>query len=269
MKHLYSILLIALMLCSLSSYAYSNLSPYSYCGGNPVNYIDPTGCIIEGVTKEDVAMAVEDFRAMFPDEEFVNFRNLIMQSGKKQNGKSFALISADALSASFSGITLNEDQQALVDMVVNTINSSDVHKVEYLEATGNLSYSAEKVFAPLFDHPNLPLSTILNANGGFPVVFIENQGGGGLTVPIRNGTYSLIFKDSSFHLNGRTVTTEHEIIGHGRSLSVGRGDKNQHVDAIQTENLILRVMGIPYINTGAGHAPNGAFPDCSLLPGFR
>ncbi|MEZ3520116.1 MAG: hypothetical protein K1V78_01255 [Muribaculaceae bacterium] len=43
MKHLYSILLIALMLCSLSSYAYPNLSPYSYCGGNPVNYIDPTG----------------------------------------------------------------------------------------------------------------------------------------------------------------------------------------------------------------------------------
>ena len=90
-----------------------------------------------------------------------------------------------------------------------------------------------------------------------------------MTTPIKNGTYSLIFKDSSFHLNGRTVTTEHEIIGHGRSLSVGRGDKNQHVDAIQTENLILRVMGIPYINTDAGHAPNGACPDCSLLPGFR
>lgn len=58
-------------------------------------------------------------------------------------------------------------------------------------------------------------------------------------------------------------------MGHGRSLSVGRGDKNQHVDAIQTENLILRVMGIPYINTGADHAPNGAFPGCSLLPSFR
>lgn len=79
---------------------------------------------------------------------------------------------------------------------------------------------------------------------------------------------SLIFKDSSFHLNGRAVTAGHEIIGHGRSLAVGRGDLNQHMDAIQSENLILRVMGIPYINTGEKHAPNGAFPECSLLPGF-
>lgn len=262
-------LLLIVLLCSLSSYAYSHLSPYSYCGGDPVNCVDPTGCIIEGVTKKDAAMAVEDFRAMFPGDEFANFRNLIVQSGKKQNGKSFAPISADALSAAFSGITLNEDQQALVEMVVNTINSDDVHKVEYLEETGNLSYSAEKVFAPLFDHPALPTSTILNVNGGFPVVFINNRGGGGLTTPIKNGTYSLVFKNSSFHPNGRAVTTGHEILGHGRSLALGRGDLNQHVDAIQTENLILRVMGIPFINTGAKHAPNGAFPGCSLLPSYR
>lgn len=263
------LLVISLLLYPLSSFAYSHLSPYSYCGGNPVNFVDPTGCVIEGVTKKDAAMAVEDFRTMFPGDEFANFRNLIVQSGKKQNGKSFAPISSDALFAAFNGISLNEDQQALVDMVVNTINSNHIHKVEYLESNGNLSYTAEKVFAPLFDNPDLPTSTILNANGGFPVIFINNRGGGGLTTPIRNGTYSLIFKDSSFHLNGRAVTTGHEILGHGRSLSVGRGDKNQHVDAIQTENLILRVMGMPYINTGADHAPNGAFPGCSLLPSFR
>ena len=267
MKYIHLILIV--LLYPLSSLAYSHLSPYSYCGGDPVNCVDPTGCVIEGVTKKDAAMAVEDFRAMFPGEEFATFRNLIVRSGKKQNGKSFAPISAEALSAAFTGITLNEDQQALVEMVVNTINSDDIHKVEYLESTGNLSYSAEKIFAPLFDNPDLPTSTILNANGGFPVIFINNRGGGGLTTPISNGTYSLIFKDSSFHLNGRAVTTGHEIIGHGRSLSVGRGDQNQHVDAIQTENLILRVMGIPYINTGADHAPNGAFSGCSLLPGFR
>ena len=262
-------LILIALLYPLSSHAYSHLSPYSYCGGDPINCVDPTGCVIEGITKKDEAMAVEDFRAMFPGDEFTNFRNLIVQSGKKQNGKSFAPISSDAVSAAFNGISLTEDQQAFVEMVVNTINSNAIHKVEYLESTGNLSYSAEKVFAPLFDNPDLPTSTILNANGGFPVIFINNRGGGGLTTPINNGTYSLIFKDSSFHLNGRAVTTGHEIIGHGRSLSVGRGDQNQHVDAIQTENLILRIMGIPYINTGADHAPNGAFPGCSLLPCFR
>lgn len=266
---LYYLALIPLIFYPLKTYAYYPLSPYSYCNGNPTGCIDPTGCKIEGVTKKDAAIAVDDFRSIFPGYEFANFRNLIVQSGKNQDGRTFAYIPEDALAAALNGITLNEDQQALIEMVVNSINSKDIHKVEYLDATGNLSYSAEKVFAPLFDHPNLPISTILNANGGFPVVFIENRGGGGLTTPIKNGSYSLIFKDASFHLNGRPVTTGHEILGHGRSLVLGRGHANQHVDAIQTENLILRVMGIPYINTGADHAPNGAFPGCSLLPGFR
>ena len=130
----------------LSSLAYSHLSPY--CGGNPVNCVDPTGCVIEGVTKKDAAMAVEDFRAMFSGNEFVNFRNLIVQSGKKQKGKSFAPISAEALSAAFTGITLNEDQQALVEMVVNTINSDDVHMVEYRSSDGVLSSKGEKAFLP-------------------------------------------------------------------------------------------------------------------------
>ena len=144
-----NLLLILLLLYPFSSNAYSHLSPYSYCGGDPVNCVDPTGCIIEGVTKNDAAMAVEDFRAMFPGDEFANFRNLIVQSGKKQNGKSFAPISADALSAAFNGNTLSEDQQALVDMVVNTINSNDIHKVEYVSGTGVLSPQAEKSFHPL------------------------------------------------------------------------------------------------------------------------
>ncbi len=272
MKHFKIVIFVILMLvlCSPISSAFSHLSPYSYCGANPIKYKDPTGCIIEGVTKKDAAMAVKDFRAMFPGDIFANFRNLIVQLGKKQNGKLFAPISSAALSAAFHGSKLNVDQQALVEMAVNTINSNSIHKVEYLEATGNLSFSAEKVFTPLFG-TILPISSILNANGGFPVVIIKNQGGGGLTTPITNGSYSLIFKDESIHLNGRAVTTGHEIIGHGRSLSVGRGDLNQHVDAIQTENLILRVMGIPYINDGSNHGPlpNGAFPECSLLPSFR
>lgn len=102
------------LLYPLSSHAYPPLSPYSYCGGDPVNYTNPTGNEIKGVTKKDAAMAVEDFRAMFPGDEFENCRNLIVQSGKKQNDKSFAPISDDALSAAFAGITLNEDQQALV-----------------------------------------------------------------------------------------------------------------------------------------------------------
>ena len=246
------------------------MSPYAYCNGNPINFIDPTGREIKGVSKKDAAMAVEDIRAMFKGDEFAKFRNLIVQSGKKQNGKSIAPISNAALSEAFDGISLNEDQQALVDMVVNTINSSDVHKVEYIESNGLLSSSAESEFAPSF---NRDLVLALKAStGGFPVFMIERQGGGGLTKPTKSGSYSLIFKESIKHPNGRMVCTGHELIGHGRSLALGRGDISQHVDAIQTENLILRVMGINYINDGSRHgpdSPNGYFPEHSYLPSFR
>lgn len=269
MKYLH-LLLIAL-LYPLSSQAYSHLSPYSYCGGNPVNCIDPTGCVIEGVSQKDAAKAVEDFKTMFPGNEFGNFRNLIVQSGKKKNGKSFAPISKDALSSAFSGITLNEDQKALVDMVVNTINSNDVHKVEYIQGSGVLSNQAEDAFLPAFLNgdigPYMPL--ILERNGGLPVELIVNEGGGGVTTLTKNGSHSLIILNGE-HPNGRAVTTGHEIIGHGRSSATGLGNDQQHVQAIRTENLILRVMGIHFINTGINHGPERKIvPDPSLLPSFR
>lgn len=271
MKHiklLFSIIFILLL--SLSAKAYSHLSPYAYCSGNPANYIDPTGCIIEGVTKKDASMAVEDFRAMFPGDEFANFRNLIVQSGKKQNGKSFAPISTEALSTAFNGISLNEDQQALVDMVVNTINSNDVHTVEYRSSDGVLSNKGEKAFLPGYMEGGASehMSQILEGNGGLPLWLIMADGGSGATVHTKNGSHSVIVEDG-IHPTGRAVTTGHEILGHGRSWSAGFRENYQHVQPIRTENLILRVMGIPFINTGINHGPKTLVPQPSLLPIFR
>ena len=215
-------------------------------------------------------MAVEDFREIFSSEEFVNFRNLIVQSGQKQNGKSLAKISPDALSTAFSGITLNEDQQALVDMVVNTINSDDVHKVEYAQGKGVLSKQATEAFLPGFMlgkmAPYMPL--ILERNGGLPIYLIINEGGEGATTHTNNNSYSLIILGNR-HPNGRAVTTGHEIIGHGRSWATGLKHSYQHVQAIRTENLILRVMGIPFLNTGENHADRTPVLNPSLLPAFR
>lgn len=146
---------------------------------------DPTGCVIEGVTKKDAALAVEDFRAMFPGDEFANFRNLIVQSGKKQNGKLLAPISKDALSAALSGITLNDAQQALVEMVVNTINSDDVHKVEYLSPGKDMSRSSLNEFLPQLNLLGITLEMVANMPGGDskfvmalcgkPQLFLPNQ----------------------------------------------------------------------------------------------
>lgn len=41
MKYLHFILIA--LLYPLSGYAYSHLSPHSYCGGDPVNCVDPSG----------------------------------------------------------------------------------------------------------------------------------------------------------------------------------------------------------------------------------
>lgn len=263
-------LILIALLYPLSSLAYSHLSPYSYCGGDPVNCVDPTGCVIEGVTKKDAAMAVEDFRAMFPGEVFADFRNLIVQSGKKQNGESFAPISEDALSVAFTGITLNEDQQALVEMVVKTINSDDVHMVEYRSSDGVLSSKGEKAFLPGYMKGGISghMSQIMERNEGLPLWLIMTDGGSGATVHTKNGSHSVIVVDG-IHLNGRAVTTGHEILGHGRSWSVGYQENFQHVEPIRTENLILRVMGIPFINTGIDHGPKTLVPQPSLLPAFR
>lgn len=268
MKYLHLVLIA--LLYPLNCYAYSHLSPYSYCGGDPVNCVDPTGCVIEGVTKKDASMVVEDFRAMFPGEEFANFRNLIVQSGKKQNGKSLAPISADALSAAFSGITLNEDQQALVEMVVNTINSEDLHMVEFRNSDDVLSNKGEKAFLPgyMAGDASRHMSQILEHSGGLPLWLIMADGGSGATVHTGNGSHSVIVVDGD-HPTGRAVTTGHEILGHGRSWASGFRENYQHVEPIRTENLILRVMGIPFINTGIDHGPRTIVPQPSLLPIFR
>ena len=113
------------------------------------------------------------------------------------------------------------------------------------------------------------LLMIINVNGGLPCAILENQGGGGVTTPTSEGTYTVIFNNPSLHPNGRNVTTGHELFGHGRSTAVGKTEDEQHESAIQVENLILRVMNIPYINDGHDHGPQKVLPNATALPNFR
>lgn len=248
--------------------SYGNLSPYAYCSSNPIRYVDPSGCEIRGVSREDAAMAVQNIRAIFPGEDFEQFRNLIVQSGKNHNKSSLEKINNEALSTALNGLTLNEDQQAMIDIVVNTINSSSCHMIEYVNSDEVLSTAGANAVSPRLSF--LDIQKTMDKFHGIPAFIVESLGGGGITTPVSKGTYSIILMTPSLHTYGISVTTGHELFGHGRSLSLGRtSDVQQHIDAIQTENLILRMMGIQYINTGIDHGPRTIVPDPTALPAFR
>ena len=244
---------------------YPNTSPYAFCAANPIRYADPTGCKIEGVRKEDAANAVQDLRAMFVGDEFAAFRELIVQSGKKQNGKSLAPISQEALAKALDGANLNADQQALVEMTVNTINSDDKHVVEYRELSEKISSEGEMLLRPTLDADYLAYFAQFDSDG-LRMQTVYNVRGDGATIGKQRGSYSIINANAQY----RPAISAHEIIGHGRALSLGRYD-TQLEDAITTENLVYRTMGIPYINNGSSHQGSNGKPlkKCSSLPGFR
>lgn len=97
---------------------------------------------------------------------------------------------------------------------------------------------------------------------------IISTGGDGATIHKYNDSHSVIILNKEYP-HGRAATTGHEIFGHGRSWSAGYKESHQHEEAIRTENLILRVMDIPYVRDGHDHGDGTIIQQPSLLPAFR
>ena len=246
---------------------------YVYTLDNPVRLIDPDGRKLEGATKSDAAKMLEDINVVFKAEKFADFRKLISRSGKDATGKDFNKIDPVAYSNYIANNSeLSNDDKALMDILVNSINSDDfTYKFQYVSENDELpdkSMLAPQLVEAIESTGHTVLTKLL---------------GGSQTKQTKKGSYSLVVEDDrsprDYYNNlgeqvpnplGRVLYVFHEVFGHGRSLSLGRGSDNQHGDAIRLENLVLRVAGFSNIQrNGEDHGPKTKIPNNSQLPDYR
>lgn len=83
------LILMSFLLYPISSMAYSHLSPYSYCGGDPVNCIDPTGndIVVLKYEGEHLAMLIQNEDGKWQYYS-VNGNNMYI-SGSHTGGRKF------------------------------------------------------------------------------------------------------------------------------------------------------------------------------------
>ncbi len=89
MKQFY-LIFITLLFYPLSSYAFHPLSPYSYCGGDPINCVDPTGTdivILNYTEGEHLAMLIQNEKGKWQYYS-INGDNVYV-SGTHKGGREF------------------------------------------------------------------------------------------------------------------------------------------------------------------------------------
>lgn len=240
---------------------YPWISPYAFCNNNPVKYIDPDGRLIVGARKSDAIKAVADLKHIFSDEKFKNFRVLI-----KNDGRTISKISNEAIALALNGINLTEDQNVLLEITINTINSNEVHNVKYLTQNSFLpnAIASEIYSASKGDFRNM-LDNIIRKQGTIPSIYLNAMKA--ITIMTKVGTYSAIYLNNLSPID-RAIIFGHEIMGHGRSLVLGRTNY-QDQDAIQFENLLNRILHTDHFNNGKNHGQGKIIPNAGDLPEYR
>ena len=235
---------------------YPDYSTYIYAAQNPIAYSDPTGMEIRGVTKSDAEEFKSDVHLILGDSKFDNLRSLISLKGKK-----FQQIPDAALADALDGVTCSEDEMAYISLLVNTINSKEVHSIEYLkdgEEVSSSGYSDINKYLNSID-PDSKIGDAFRkreerSDGSTRYYYddatIQTLGGEGFNVPTSKGSHSFI---RGVQDKLKAVTSAHELLGHGLPSARKESPVHNNTNAIRTDNLVRRLLRLPQ-RDGSAHA---------------
>ena len=219
---------------------YIQSSPYAYCNGNPLKYVDPNGETIKGATEEDITTFIDDVKFILSDEKFSKFTSLL--SAKKEKIKK---LNNKDIQTALHDVDLNESKACFINRLTWAINSADELYVEYLSGIENCSDMGLEAI-----NGTMPYMVSVNQ------IFLHNFGGA-VTAKFYGGSYSIISNDNTTDI--RPITSMHEVLGHGIAFCMGLFPEQNNSVAIQVTNMVNRILNLPLWN-GYGHQTPYANP---------
>ncbi len=169
----------------------------------------------------------------------------------RTKNKDFKKISKSKLAKATKGV--DSETATFARAYAQAINSENVHKVEVVKRGDDLSsFSQTKTALGLLGRKTA--NNVEKLDGGGVNATLRN--GGNLTVIVMNSQVVSPMLDSTTKSfvpfrNNISSTLSHELLGHGVG-KVLNSKGFEHTDAIQMENLSLRVQGLGRYQTDGG-----------------